>query len=119
MVLTDKAAAVGGLVVDRKGQPLSNFSVLLFPSNRAQWHVDSRHVFAVRSRADGRFDVDAMPGGDYLAVAVPPLGRFAWHNNELLVRLESRAERIRVAEGQRLSVSIRASPLPDGLLPSP
>ena len=119
VVLTDKGSVVGGLVVDRKGQPLVNFSVVLFSPNRAQWHEESRHVFAVRSRADGRFEVEAVPPGEYLAVAVPALPMNVRHNVDVLMRLESQADRIRVSEGQRLLISIRASPMPPGLLPAP
>ena len=119
VVVTDKGGVVGGLVVDRKGQPLVNFSVVLFSPNRAQWHEESRHVFAVRSRADGRFEVEAVPQGEYLAVAVPALPMIVRHNVEVLTRLESQADRIRVSEGQRLLISIRASAMPEGLLPPP
>ena len=119
VVVTDKGSVVGGLVVDRKGQPLVNFSVVLFSPNRAQWHEESRHVFAVRSRADGRFEVEAMPPGEYLAVAVPALPMSVRHNVDVLTRLESQADRLRVSEGQRLLISIRASPMPEGLVPEP
>ncbi len=119
VVLTDKGGVAVGQVLDRKGQPLVNFSVVLFSPNRAQWHEESRHVFAVRSGADGRFEVEAMPPGEYLAVAVPALPMPVRHSIDVLTRLESQAERIRVSEGQRLIVSIRASPMPEGLLPPP
>ena len=64
---------------------------------------------------DGRFQLDGVPPGTYLAVAVAALPLGSWKDRSVLEKLQSSAETIRVGEGQRLTISIRASPTPEGL----
>src|SRR5439155_1279648 len=115
VVLTDHVSAVSGVVVDRDGRALPNHSVVVFPANPARWHASSRFILAAQSNNLGQFRIEAVPPGEYLAVAVAGLPMNAWTNRDVLSRLQADAERLRVAEGQRLTIAIRASPMPDGL----
>ena len=57
VVLTDKVSGVSGVVVDRNGRPLPNYSVALFPPDPLRWHQESRFLAMARSDNDGRFRV--------------------------------------------------------------
>ncbi len=115
VVLTDKVSGVSGVVVDRNGRPLPNYSVALFPPDPSRWHQDSRFLALARSDNDGRFVLDGVPPGAYLAVAVAALPFGSWQDRSVLEKLRSSAETIRLGEGQQLTISIRASPTPEGL----
>jgi beta-lactamase regulating signal transducer with metallopeptidase domain len=116
VVLTDKVSGVSGVVVDRNGSTLPNYSVVVFPADRSRWYTSSsRFVQSARSNNAGQFRIEVLPPGEYLAVAVAALPMNAWQNPAVLERLERGAERMRVTEGQRLTISIRASPTPEGL----
>jgi hypothetical protein len=116
IVLTDKVSSVSGVVVDRKGSPLSNYSVVLFPPDPARWHRESRFLAMAPSDNAGRFRLENVPAGTYLAVAVAALPMGSWQDASILQRLQGSAETIRLGEGQQLAISIRASPTPDGLV---
>jgi protocatechuate 3,4-dioxygenase beta subunit len=115
IVLTDKVSSVSGIVVDRKGNPLPNYSVVLFPPDASRWHRDSRFLVMARSDNAGRFHLENVPPGTYLAVAVSALPPGSLQETSVLKQLQGSAETIRLGEGQQLTISIRASPTPDGL----
>ena len=48
-------------------------------------------------------------------MAVPALGYGTVQDSGVLERLHGVSQAIRISEGQHLALSIRASPLPDGL----
>jgi beta-lactamase regulating signal transducer with metallopeptidase domain len=114
IVLTDRVSSISGVVVDRNGRPLTNYTVVVFPPDSTRWHHGSRFILSARSDHAGYFRLEGVPAGQYLAVAVPalPLG---WDDPAVLEKLQGSAEQMRLGEGQQLTVSIRASPTPAGL----
>jgi hypothetical protein len=115
VVLTDKVSGVAGLVVDRSGRPLPNYSVVLFPPEPARWHPWSRSIREERTDSSGRFRVDGLPPGAFRVVAVPGLQRGAAQSAAVLEALQGLSEPVRLLEGQQLTLSIRASAAPDAL----
>ena len=115
IVLTDKVSRVSGVVVDRNGRALTNYTVVVFPPDSTRWHHGSRFILSTRSDHAGYFQLEGVPAGQYLAVAVPALPLGSWDDPTVLEKLQSSAEQIRLGEGQQLTVSIRASPTPEGL----
>ena len=115
IVLTDKLTTIAGVVVDRAGRTRPNYSVIIFPDDPTLWHRSSRFILAARSNNAGRFTIDAVPPGRYLAVAVPALPMNVWMDPDVLARLQTIAEPLRLTEGQQLTISIRASAAPEGL----
>lgn len=117
VVVTDRVSGVSGAVVDRRGRPMPNYSVIVFPPEPTRWHVVSPAIREARTDSDGRFQIDRLPPGTYRAVAVPALARMTLESAAVLERLETSSEEIRLAEGQSLVVSIRASAMPAGPAP--
>jgi len=115
VVLTDRVSGVSADVLDRRGRPLPNYSVVVFPADPARWLFSSRTIREERTDSDGRFRIDGLPPGHYRAVAVPALGYGTVQDSAVLERLQGASQAIRIAEGQHLTISIHASPLPDGL----
>ena len=116
VVLTDRVSGIAGVVHDRSGRPLPNYSVIVFPPEPARWQFSPRTIRAERTDSDGRFQIEALPPGTYQAIAVPALRRSV-QDAAVLERLKGPSESLRVADGQQLTLSMQASALPDGLEP--
>ena len=108
IVLSRNGAAIAGRLRDSSA---TNYFVVAFPSSRETRFAFSRRVKFARAGADGSFRIQGLPPGDYFVAAVDLLDGTAeggeWQNPELLVRLESGAERVSVLEGQTQTVSPR------------
>lgn len=117
VVLTDRVGSVSGLVVDRRGTPLAGFDVVLFPQDEARWYSLSPLINQTRSHQNGQFELRLVPPGDYLAVAtqgVPLL--MIGDPAQTLRRLQAIGTRLKVGDGEQKTISIRASPTPEGLV---
>ncbi len=72
VVVTNRASSIRGSVVDDKGMPVANATVVVFPQEEAQWDRPglwpSRFVTTNASGA-GLFDIGGLPAGSYLIVA--------------------------------------------------
>jgi len=117
IVVTDHLGSASGLVMDRRGTPLGGFDVVLFPQDETRWHFASPLIRQTRSSQNGRFELPLLPPGDYLAVAtkgVPFL--MIGDPAPTLRRLQSIGTRLKVGDGEQKTISIRASPTPEGLV---
>jgi beta-lactamase regulating signal transducer with metallopeptidase domain len=115
IVLTDTPSTVSGVVVDRNGRPLGGYSVVLFSEDETRWTPSSRFLLEARSSQTGQFRLRDVPPGSYLAIAARGLPFRAWTNPDVLLRLQSLASTLRVAEGEQKTISIRASAIPDDI----
>jgi hypothetical protein len=108
------------IVISRNGASISGrlresgsdgYFVVAFSTSREQRFAYSRRVKFARAGTDGTFRIGGLPPGDYFVAAVDHIEGTAdggeWQNPELLLRLESGAERITLLEGQADTVSLR------------
>ena len=117
IVVSDRVTDLVGRVSDRDGRAVSSYTVVVFPADDRQRNALSRRLQGAHSRHDGGYQIDALPPGDYLAIAVEALPRSAWTDPAVLDRLEPFATTIRLREGERRALDLRLSPLPDGIGP--
>jgi hypothetical protein len=110
LVLTDRITRVVGAVSDRRGQSVSGYTCVVFATDRDEWYPGSRFVAMAEPKADGTFEVQGMPVGEYFAAALeeaPDEGGDAWRDSAFLETLTSRASRVRLTEGLTASVNLR------------
>ncbi|HEX5215614.1 MAG TPA: carboxypeptidase regulatory-like domain-containing protein [Vicinamibacterales bacterium] len=72
VTLTDKTTTLAGVVSDTRGPVAA--AVIAFPSNRALWTNygwDPPRIRAARSNQSGEYQLEGLPEGEYLLVAVP------------------------------------------------
>jgi hypothetical protein len=115
IVLTDRIADVAGVVSDNGGRPVSNYTAVVFPVNRARWEVPSRLIRGVRPRRDGSYRVAPLPAGDYLAVAIDSLPLDAWNDTDVLERLSLVATPFRLGDAEHRTVDLQLAELPAAL----
>jgi hypothetical protein len=115
VVLTNRISELVGGVTDARGRRVSNYTVVVFPSDRNRWMFPSRSVQAARARNDGTFEIQGLPPGIYLATAVESLPMNAWNDPDVIELLQSGATQFRVEEGEQRALNLRLSATPDRL----
>jgi hypothetical protein len=111
VVISNAGAAIGGHVTDAASSPVSNYSVVVFPTDRTKWFVTSRFLRLVRPTQDGSFEVTGLPPGEYYVAATDPIeGNDVsgdWLKSETLDQLSFRATRVTLAEKQQVMTVLR------------
>ena len=111
VVLTQRRAQVSGGVLNDRGQPATDYMVLLFPEDEGQWTAPSSRFFAnARPDQQGRFTITGLAAGRYLAVALEYLDPGEERNPETLSRLRASATAIELPEGESRTLTLRMSP---------
>ena len=109
VVLTDRITQLRGVVRDAKDRTVIGAEVLVFSEDAPKWTPGARSVRQVRADAFGRFQIDALPPGDYLAVAVDEPVPYALEEPDMVQRLSTSATRVRITDGERRALSLRVT----------
>ena len=106
VVLSNAGARITGSVSDAVRRRATEFVVLAFSTNRANWYIGSRHLKRAVTGESGAFDVDGLPPGEYYVAAIEALPRGDWQSAEALDVLVQRAERVTLSEGQERTMTL-------------
>jgi hypothetical protein len=113
IVVSSQGAEIAGDVRDSNGARLRDYGVVVYSSDRNLWFRSSRHVKFTRADQNGRFAVDGLPPGNYLAVALSEIeGNAAsgeWQDAMFLEALSSSARRLDLHEAGRVSATLPLS----------
>jgi len=105
------SAAISGHVTDATSAPVSNYTVVVFPTDRTKWSVTPRLLRLARPAEDGSFEVSSLPPGEYWVAATDPVDGADvsgdWLKAETLERLSFRATRVTLTERQRVMIVLR------------
>ena len=105
------SAAISGHVTDATSAPVSNYMVVVFPTDRTKWSVTPRLLRLARPAEDGSFEVSSLPPGEYWVAATDPVDGADvsgdWLKAETLERLSFRATRVTLTERQRVMTVLR------------
>ncbi len=111
VVMSNAGAAISGHVTDASASPVSNYSVVVFSTDRTKWFVTSRFLRLVRPTQDGSFEVTGLPPGEYYVAATDPIEGNSvsgdWLKSETLDQLSFRATRVTLAEKQQVMTVLR------------
>lgn len=107
VVLSALSTLVAGSVTDDRGQPVKEFTAVVFAEDRERWGPLSRFIAVGRPDQDGRYQVTGLPPGDYLAVAVEYVQQGEWMDSAFLERVRSRAVAFRLAPGETKVLDLR------------
>ena len=116
VVLTDQIAHVVGRVTDRRGNHVSRYTVVVFPSETDRLEGSPRRVRGIGPDHDGVYHLQGLPAGDYLATAVNALPQNAWFDPRVLEQLWSRATSFRLGDGEYQTLNLQLSTTPINLL---
>jgi hypothetical protein len=106
VLLSNAGARLTGSVTDAARRRATEFVVLAFSTNRANWYTGSRHLKRAVTGENGSFDADGLPPGEYFVAAIDALPRGDWQSPDALDILVQRAERVTVTEGQERTMTL-------------
>jgi hypothetical protein len=107
VVLSNAGGRVSGSVADAADKRATEFVVVAFSTNRANWFSGSRHLKRAVTGANGSFDVESLPPGEYFVAALDALPQGDWQSADSLDVMVQRAERVAIGEGQVRTLTLR------------
>ena len=105
VVLTNQVGAVRGSVSTRN-VPAVDVTVLVFTADAQRWSVPSRFVKWSRTDAMGRFSVEALPPGEYRAIALDDFTDDEPLDAEALGRVREMATPVTITVAEPASVNL-------------
>jgi hypothetical protein len=86
----------------------ADYAVLAFAVDESQWYQGTRFRKRATPAVDGTFSIEGLPSGDYFVVATEaPRDPGEWQDPDVLAKLSTRATRVRLADGQHVSLALR------------
>jgi hypothetical protein len=111
IVISASGATIRGRVVDDRSAPVSEYTVVVFAADRARRFFHSRFTKFARPSQDDSFEVSGLPPGEYRVAAVGSLdtavGAGEWQDPAMLGTVSTGAQRVTVAEGDVLDLTLR------------
>jgi hypothetical protein len=110
---TDRQTTISGTLHDASGQPLAGGSVVVFPTDRSLWTntLTWSPARVGQSVERGAFDVSVLGAGEYFVAGsskVPSALYQSLRDPEALDQLSRSAMTLRVGEGERTTVHVKA-----------
>ena len=107
VLITQKRTGVSGRVRDEQDAPVSGYTAVIFADDPERWTPGSRFVATADAAPDGRFTIDGLPPGRYVAAAVERLDPGQDHDRAFLGRLKARAASLILREGEMKTFNLR------------
>jgi len=98
VLVTQHTTAVTGQVMDVRGIPTADGTVVAFSTDPDKLFEESRHVRAVRPDQHGRYEMRGLPAGEYFIAAIDEVDENDWWDPEFLNRARPVATRITLTE---------------------
>ena len=106
VVLTDQVSRIGGIIQDRGGAPLTDYTVVAFPFDDSLWQPRSRYIKAARPDQNARYEIEGLPAGNYLLAAVDAVQEGEWFDPRFLHRLRSEGIRMSLNDGESKDLNL-------------
>ena len=114
VVITNHPTEVAGTVSDERGQAVTEYAIVVFPTDAARWSFQSRFLASVRSDQRGQYLVSGLPSGEYLAVALEYLEEGQGADPEFLKTIEPVATVFTLADGERKALNLKLTKIESG-----
>lgn len=109
VVVTDRISALTGTLSDARGRKITDATVVLFADDAQKWGPMTRYVRTARPDQDGRYRVQGLPPGRYLAVVLDQIEPGEEGNPELLAQLATGAASVVIRQGAAHTLDLRMS----------
>jgi hypothetical protein len=107
LVFTDKLTEIVGTVADQQGTPMTDYTVLAFPTDGALWQPQARQIATARPDQNGRYQFRGLPPGEYFLVAIDPGEQGEWYEPAFLEQQRLGAARFSLVEGETRTQDLR------------
>jgi hypothetical protein len=105
---TNQLTTLTGMFSDQSGRPISDYSLIVFPTNPERWSQNSRWMRAPsRPSSDGRFLFRGLPPGEYYLAAITTYDPQEWYTRPFLESALPGAIKIALTAGQTTTQDLR------------
>ncbi len=103
---TDKWQELSGRLQSQSGAPVSDYTIIVFPEDKAYWFQGTRRIVVARPGTDGRFTLSGkglttLPPGKYLLAAVTDIARDEQFDPAFLAQVVPAAIPISLGPGEK------------------
>ena len=113
VILTSQLTVVTGTVSDGSSRPVLDYEVILPPAESdASRPPSMRRMRFARADPQGRFKIEGLRPGNYLAVAQSEMERDQLADPDVVAALRAAGTRVRIGDGQTQSISLTLTSLP-------
>jgi hypothetical protein len=100
VVFSDRLTEVNGTLKDSNGAPVTEYTMLAFPTDQALWGPQSRHILTTRPDQNGQYQLRGLPSGDYYLAAIDPSQPGEWFEPAYLSAHQASAVRVSLRDGE-------------------
>src|SRR4030095_5724660 len=97
----EKTQEVTGTIQDTAGAPTSDYTIVLFASDKSFWVPNARRIRTVRPGTDGKFNFTNLPVGDYKLTAVTDIEPGEQFDPNFLEQLVNSGVPVVLREGEK------------------
>ncbi len=112
ITFSDRRADLSGTLLNERGQPAPEYTVVLYPTDPRYWIPGSRRIRTARPATDGRFQLGAIAPGDYQMAPVFDAEPGAWFDPAFLQQLDPVAVRVTITDGEKKVQNLKVSSAP-------
>jgi protocatechuate 3,4-dioxygenase beta subunit len=107
LVFTDRLTEITGTLTDQQGAPLTDFTVLAFPTDATFWRPQARQIATTRPDQRGQYQLRGLPPGEYFLAAIDAAEQGEWYEPGFLELQRPAASRITLVEGETRTENLR------------
>jgi hypothetical protein len=100
VTFTDAVSEINGTLTTEQGVPITDYTVLAFPTDASLWRAQSRHIATARPDQNGRFRIRNLPAGSYYMATVDPTQQGEWFEPAYLEQHRLGATHVTIGEGE-------------------
>jgi Carboxypeptidase regulatory-like domain len=109
LTFTDRTTEITGTIVNERGEPAPDYTIIVYPADRNFWTPGSRRISSQRPGTDGKFTFRNLPSGEYRVAPLLDPEPGTWYDPALLQQLDSTALRVPLAQGEQKVQNLRIS----------
>jgi hypothetical protein len=109
ITFTDRPSEFSGAIVNERNEPVSAYTVIVYPADQRYWTGQSRRIQTNRPGTDGRFTFRNLPPGDYRLATVFDPEPGSWYDPAYLQQLDASSTRFSIAAGEKKVLDVRVS----------
>ena len=98
IVFTDAQSEINGTITTQDGTPMSEYTVLAFPTDSTLWRPQARHIMTARPDQTGQYRIRGLPPGDYYLATVDPAEQGEWFEPAYLDEHRAGAARLTLGD---------------------
>ena len=107
VTFVDRRSEVTGIVTDDRSQPVSDYTLILFPADARYRTPQSRRIQSTRPATDGRYTFRNLPPGEYRVAPVLDPEPGSWLDPAFLNELENTSIRMTIGDGEKKEQNLR------------